>query len=327
MDKQAIYTRALKHHSPKGRVIKALDKVFGATYPAGTNLVLEFLKEFIGMRYGHVDACMDKVTDCAELWRVTFYIWFGIDIGNYSDAEYKHGTFVTKIFKFLPACRPLDLVFYDTSSKKITGHVAGIFDTKRIFQSGAASNHSRVNFSPIFWLPKGKTSACFRGVKRYLTDEQYNSVIVGEVKKETEESEIMLKQGDKGQAVYNFQHACLRAGCSPLKKGEKWKDWKTGEINGCDAEFGEYMVTVVKGIQANHNLPQSGTVDALTYGCLVSDIPAADPANKGTMQAEIDLLKKENENLLGKITAKDNVLDNIIGSTDSIRGMAQGAKG
>jgi hypothetical protein len=96
------------------------------------------------------------------------------------------------------------------------------------------------------------------------------------INKEGEE-DIMLQKDDTGEKVYLFQHECLKAGVNVLKPGEKWLDMKDKKTNnGCDGTFGDYMVSVTKQIQGKFGLPQTGKVDALTYGRLVSSIEFKD---------------------------------------------------
>ena len=257
MDKEAIYKRALEKHSPAGRVTKALDKVFNTSYAEGTNLILEYLKEFIGMEYGAKDMWMDNVVDCAELPRITFYIWYGIDIGNFSDAQYKRGTFITKDFNKMSECRSLDLAFYHTSSKKTTGHVAIIYDSQRIFQSGAATNKSLVNFSPIDWLPTRKTADCFMGVKRYLTDEQYNDVIVQKV-----QFTRILKR------VIPWRRKDYMHGEDVREVQTKLKE--LGFFNGAlGGNYGPITRAAVRAWQRSLGLPRTGVIDKSMWDRLV----------------------------------------------------------
>lgn len=88
--------------------------------------------------------------------------------------------------------------------------------------------------------------------------------------------DIMLKQGDKGQAVYDFQHACIRAGYTVLQSGATWRDMVTGANNGADGSYGPFMTALVKTIQAKNKLPQTGVVDGATYGRLVTEIKTTD---------------------------------------------------
>lgn len=182
VDKNTVYARAAKWgHVPGGRVYNALDKAFSPDLPTGTNRLLVFYEALIGTPYGAPNKCIDKTADCAELTRVGHWLFQGDDIGSFTDAQYKSklGHLVTENFADIPKCRPTDLVFYKTSAVKKTGHVAVVFDAQRIIHSGASDNGKKVNFSPITWGAKyWKTGMC---VKRFLSDEQYNSLIVGGV--------------------------------------------------------------------------------------------------------------------------------------------------
>ena len=116
-------------------------------------------------------------------------------------------------------------------------------------------------------------------VREALSREKWNAfgrLKVFENEAVTGGSEIMLKRGDKGQAVYDFQHACIRAGYSVLETGKRWPDTVTGVNNGADSSYGPFLESVVKSIQGKHKLPQTGVVDAATYGRLVSEIKTAD---------------------------------------------------
>ena len=90
---------------------------------------------------------------------------------------------------------------------------------------------------------------------------------------EESEGDIMIKAGQKDGknpgAVYLYQKACNRAGYDI----GTWPDLVTGEPNGQDGSLGNHMQEEVnKEIQKKYGLPQTGEVDALTYGlCRVRD--------------------------------------------------------
>jgi hypothetical protein len=88
------------------------------------------------------------------------------------------------------------------------------------------------------------------------------------------EGETMLQKGDKGQAVYDYQVACKKAGYDVGAWGDMvLRDAAGAKIpTGCDGSFGDKMVTVTTAIQAKHGLPQTGVVDAATYGRLASEL-------------------------------------------------------
>lgn len=211
-------------HSDNGRVITALREIFASSYPTGTNLELVFLDKMRGTPYGSVDKCMDKVVDCAELIRGTFYIFHGIDIGNFTDAQYKSGlgTTVSKTFADIYDAKPLDVVFYDTSSSKITGHVAIVYDDDRIIHSGASENGKKVGYSKKTWNKKK-----FICIRRFLTDEQIANVTVSGVQPVPEPKtwtcSRVLKLTTprmKGRDVYDLELALEARGfdCGILKK-------------------------------------------------------------------------------------------------------------
>jgi cell wall-associated NlpC family hydrolase len=258
IDKDAILTRALKHHSPTGRVVKALKKVFNATYPEGTNLVLKFMEQFIGLKYGAKDMCMDNVVDCAEFPRITFYIWFGVDIGNFSDAQYKskRGATISENIADVYNARPLDLFFYNTSSKKITGHVAVKFDANRIIQSGAKEHNSKVGFSALTW-----NSSRFMCIRRFLSDEQYQSVIVGGVEKEAETQYWRLLK-NKGVPYLN--------GADVLHVQTKLKElgYFKGSLGG---NYGPITEAAVREFQKVMKLKVDGIVGPKTWNALFGD--------------------------------------------------------
>ena len=200
MDKVSIYARALQKHKKGGRVLKALDKAFAA--PDGINKMLVFLYAMKGTPYGHVDMCMDKVVDCAELPRIAIWIFFGIDIGNSSHSQYINpaGKVITKNWNDLPKCRPLTLAFYDTDDKRTAirrdgeDHVAVVYDAKHLIQSGAKVTGSKVGLTPILWHP-ADYDGHFLCAKDFLSDEQYNS-LMGEEGKEVinKNSEVAEKK-------------------------------------------------------------------------------------------------------------------------------------
>lgn len=152
-DKDAIRKRALVHHALDGRVMQALEEVFATIYPVGTWLVMKFIEKMIGLKYGAINMCMDTEVDCAELPRIAYNIWYGIDIGSFSDAQYlsKLGTTVTTNFADVYTLPSGTLLFYKTSNAKKTGHVSILHDPARILHSGAEENNAKVNYSAIDW--------------------------------------------------------------------------------------------------------------------------------------------------------------------------------
>jgi hypothetical protein len=280
-------------HKSGGRVLKALDKVFDTAWPAGTNIQLKFYELMRGTPYGAKDRCMDSVVDCAELSRIGNYIFHGIDIGNYSDAQFKskYGKTVTTNFADLPKCRPLDQAFYKTSATKKTGHTSIIFDSKRIIHSGAKENGKKVDFSAIGWGKKyWKKGMC---VKRFLTDAQYANVIVSASSgggTPTKEGEIELKKGDKGAIVGAWQTALIQAGY-PLPK------------YGVDNDFGSETETATNAFKKANDLPQDGVVDEATAAAMWKVLAA-----KAGDTSKIKALENQVSALTAKIEAAKKAL-------------------
>jgi peptidoglycan hydrolase-like protein with peptidoglycan-binding domain len=73
----------------------------------------------------------------------------------------------------------------------------------------------------------------------------------------------MLKQGDKGQAVYDYQTVCKEAG---YDVGD-WANMKDSNIkDGRDGSFGTHMKEVTEAAQKEFGMKVTGYVDADTYG-------------------------------------------------------------
>ena len=264
--KEEIIARALAwKHSPNGRVIKAINKVFSTTYPPGTNLIIKFMEEFIGMPYGHVDKVMDNVTDCAEYLRTTVYVWIGIDPGNFTDAQYKssRGVTISTNFADIYSARPLDFIFYNTSSSKITGHVAAKRDDTTIIQSGASDHNARVGISAITW-----NRSRFMCIRRFLTDEQYASVIVGGVDLGNTEAQYWRLLKNTGVPYTN--------GADVLRVQTKLQElgYFRGSLGG---NYGPITESAVIEFQKAMTIKADGIVGPQTWGKLFSAAPVPKP--------------------------------------------------
>ena len=278
--KEACIARAKQWgHKDGGIVIKAIEASFDPKLPKGTNRMLKFYEGLLGHPYGATDKNIDKKTDCAEMTRVGYWVYIGRDIGNFTDAQFKNksGVVVTEDFNALPKCRPTDLVFYKTSSVKKTGHVSVIYDSKRIIHSGASENGKKVGFSAITWGKKyWKKGMC---AKRFITDEEYQALIVGgEITKEVDD---VIKKGDKGNAVKAWQQALLAAG----QKLPKY---------GTDGSFGSETEKATNGFRASVGLPQTGIVDAAAAAAMWTTLLAktGDAAKIAELEAKISAAKK-----------------------------------
>lgn len=130
------------------------------------------------------------------------------------------------------------------------------------------------------------------------------------------EDEIMLKKGDKGQGVYDFQVAAKKAGYNVGAFGDMvLRDGAGAKVpTGCDGSFGDTMTRVTKEIQAKHGLAQTGIVDAATYGRLASELmgklvdTSALTAQVNNLTAQVNGLVNERTGLQNKINAAQAAL-------------------
>lgn len=183
-NKEDALRRCDQYHDINRSVYKHLKEVINASYPKGTNLVIEFLKRMIGKPYGARNMCMDDVVDCAELPRIAFWIFFEIDPGSWSDGQYysRKGKTIGKDLQTLIEAPLLALAFYDTSKAKTSGHVSVRISSTQIIQSGANEHNDKVGISAIDWLERKLIR-----VRTFLTAAELESITVGE-----QEDEIMI---------------------------------------------------------------------------------------------------------------------------------------
>lgn len=262
--KEDALQRCAKYHDINGRIYGMLKGVLNAVHPIGTNLVLKFVDACVkaGLPYVATNMQIDTGADCAEFWRVVFFIFFGKDIGVWTVSQWGNKEGIH--FSDKNQLRVLDMIYFNFD-EKVVSHTAGYVGNGQMVHTTQVKNTNfDLRYDPI---TKYKS---IKGYVRFITDAELASVTVGGTI--IEEGDIMLKKNDKGKGVYLYQHACLKAGFNPLKSGKKWKDMETGVVNGCDGSFGAHMETVTKQVQSKYGLPQTGTVDAITYGCLVSGI-------------------------------------------------------
>ena len=288
-NKEAAYARARAWgHSENGRVMKALKEVLEKEWPAGTNVQIKWYEKFIGMKYGARDKCMDDVVDCAELPRIGNYIFHGFDEGNFTDAQFynKRGVLITERFEDIPKCRQLDQPFYKTNSKKRTGHTSMVFDTERIFHSGAKEHNSKVNYSKITWGKNyWKTGMC---VKRFLSDEQFYSVIVGGAEAVIQPQKIKLTR------LLKFEYAAKAA--TEMRKGAG-SNYAMVKIVPKDARV-TYMVKEGSWLKVYYN-GQTGYVQA-------SKMKRCDylrGEDVKAVQAALGFVGKDRDGVLGPMTA------------------------
>jgi hypothetical protein len=268
--------------------------------PNGINLAIEFMKQFVGMKYGHVNMCMDKVTDCAEFIRITLYIFTGKDIGNSSHSQYinPEGKIVCTIWSELYKCRFLTVAFYDTDNKSTSvrkageDHVAVVYDSKHLIQSGASYDtdgrklYGRVAITDIKWHPKLKEGH-FLYAKDFLTDNEYNSLIKGR-------KEENMTAYDNGPVIAAVQNKLFEIGAP----GNMIKEFV--------GEGGPNTADAVRVYKRSRGLPDTADIDYNTLAALLGEpgnteeliaITAKYNGLKARVIESKDKLEKELENL------------------------------
>ena len=108
--------------------------------------------------------------------------------------------------------------------------------------------------------------------------------------------EIMLKKGNKGEAVYDYQKLLVSLG---YKIGAflDMKDKKTP--NGCDGSFGGYVETATKELEKSYKLTQTGVVTALLYGRVALNL------SEKSEKLRKDIAKNQSEISALSVTLKD----------------------
>jgi hypothetical protein len=243
VSKEDVLLRVRKYNAVNGRTVKAAEKVFAKAeageYAAGTNLVVEFVKEFVKLPYGDGGMALDKKADCSQFWINVLYYWFGIkDIGSYTEALYAaaRGKHIAE-----KDIKPLCVTLYKLSNRnKHATHAAG-------YLGGGLMGDTRSRLNPFqirsFNWKKDKITA----IVDFLTDEQRASVIV---QPDTEPSTPPMEPvvtypkykysggglniRAKASTITGKKIGFIRTGYTVEKLGEKkgWWNVKLGGITG-----------------------------------------------------------------------------------------------
>jgi hypothetical protein len=122
---------------------------------------------------------MEHKVDCAELLRIGFYIYIGIDIGSWSDGALydSDGQTIGDDYDDLKDVPVLSAILYKTSKKKKTGHAAAKINDYQIIQSGASEHKKKVGISDLYW---GKGKYRIVAIRRFLSDKQIDALTVKE---------------------------------------------------------------------------------------------------------------------------------------------------
>jgi cell wall-associated NlpC family hydrolase len=305
-----------KYPPDTGYTRKAAQAVYDAyragKLPGGTNVGVQLALQYDGVELGSGDLVdmpgdekrlpylasysLDVGADCMDFVRNISLLLFGKNPGDWTQ-----GAFVQNKAKQVTWSerRPMDLLLFNFKSGRDASHAA-------LYLGGGLMLHTRSKSKPLMVTADSIYDAADRagtGVFRIYSDEEYNSLIIGA----ESEGEIMIKAGQKDGAtpgaVYLFQGACIAANRKILQDGKTWPDLVTGVNNGRDGSNGVFLQGVIKAIQAKYKLPQTGDVDALTYGYLVSEISAEDTAKLNDLNAALAAAKAKAAAALPHINA------------------------
>lgn len=272
-----------KYHPEGGRVEGIVKKIYDTNWPNGTDRLMEFYLENIGLPYGAKNMNMESVVDCAEIHRIGQFALIGHDIGSWSDGQLtdKDGWDVADGYEDLKGMRAHDLAFYKTSSRKHSGHVAGVMDDKHIVQSGASEHGKKVGISDLYW---GKGKYKIVKIRRFLTDAEYLSLIVGG---KPISYVYALAKGDKGEEVKAWQRRLIAQGYDL----GKW---------GADGSFGDQTDKATKQFQKDNGLTPHGAVNPMTLHIMGKiENPKEDSTEvrelKATVESLESMVKKERE--------------------------------
>jgi hypothetical protein len=173
---------AKKHTPNTGYTINAMRAVCTADYPDGTNLMVQFALQFDGketeqdltewdsperrLPYGD-SRSLDKRSDCSSFVENVYDIFFGFDIGTWTEAIWKKYKNSQVAYKSL---RPCDLIFWNFKKDRNVSHVGMYIGGGKIIHTTSTSNPLRVD--KVTYASSDRV-----GCVRILTNDQYNSLL------------------------------------------------------------------------------------------------------------------------------------------------------
>lgn len=123
---------------------------------------------------------------------------------------------------------------------------------------------------------------------------------------EPQEETDMLKQGDIGQAVYDYQLGLKTFGFDFGTDGDMHDD---AVRNGLTGIFDARLVDITTAFQGTHGLPQTGQADMATYGRLMAEI--VNMTGHGTVQqADYEAALRSIDELSGQLTVQIGIAAN-----------------
>jgi len=171
-----------KHPPNTGYTLKAMQAVCSTVYPENTNLMVQFALQFDGketeddltqwdsperrLPYGD-SRSLDRSSDCSSFVENLYDVFFGFDIGTWTEAiwkKYKNNQVVYTDLK------PCDLIFWNFKTGRNVSHVAMYIGDGKIIHTTSTANPLRVD--KVTYAASNRV-ACIR----ILTNEQYNSLL------------------------------------------------------------------------------------------------------------------------------------------------------
>lgn len=171
-----------KHPPDTGYTINAMHAVCNTVYPKDTNLMVQFALQFDGretiddltewdsaerrLPYGDARS-LDYKSDCSSFVENVYDIFFGFDIGTWTEAiwaKYKNNQVVYNNM------RPCDLILWNFKAGRNVSHVAMYIGDGKIIHTTSPGNPLRVD--KVTYASSSRV-----GCVRILTNEQYNSLL------------------------------------------------------------------------------------------------------------------------------------------------------
>jgi len=250
INKDEVLARALKYNKSNGKTVTAINTVFATAYPAGTNLVVEFIKLMVGLPYGDDSMRLDESADCSQFVINTLYYWFGIDyLGSYTQSMYTAAQSHGKQYSTIADAPVLSVVLWklSTRNKNATHTALKVSDTQIA--------DTRSKSKPLMLRDyAGWYNSKITCVVDLLTDEQKASVTVESVAIPTISRVLKLK-------IKYMNGADVLAVQTKLKELGYFK----GSLRG---NYGPITTAAVKKFQKAKKLTVDGKVGKYTTAAL-----------------------------------------------------------
>jgi peptidoglycan hydrolase-like protein with peptidoglycan-binding domain len=286
LDKGALIQRAINwqqaHPPVTGYTENAFRAVCGAILPLGANLMIQTGMQYTGKEETvdevHWDTAekrlpysntyrfsLDRSVDCSSFWYVLYQIFFGINVGTWTEAMY---TILSPKKIAWTDRRPCDLVLYNFKADegRKASHVAGVVGNGLILHTTSPTNPLRVESDSY-------AASSRVGVYRPLTDAQYQTLIVADAPANTKPT---LSLGASGPEVKEAQLR-LNAHLGPMLKGTGY--------------FGDVTLASVRWFQTLKRVKVDGIIGAIsTWPALLAE-PVFPVLKQGMTDLYVGLMK------------------------------------